>query len=82
MFVNLITANHDKSTYWCHVFSVLHSDSPYSNYDSQFYQWLETEWGITVITNLDDYEGYIAGVEVTDQAYLMILLRFPLTNDI
>jgi hypothetical protein len=65
-----------SAAYWSGIFQKLRKDVPTLNSD-QFYTWLETEWKCKIINNSNGAVSGISGVEIDDQAFTMLVLRFP-----
>lgn len=79
MYIDLFPKSpsvYSDSVFWYNVFQGLKLESGLDRYDTEFYTWLGTEWGIKCCTAQPDYSGIIEGIEIDEATYSMLLLKF------
>lgn len=83
-----LTAYYAPSTrgslrYWSNILRTLREESEWkgcghANTDTDFHLWLKETWKITVIISYAGLtSGYMTGLDVDEESYTMMLLRFP-----
>ena len=63
---------------WSTILTQLRKDCPNCDNDETFYKWLEKEWGCEVLFSEDNYVTHISGIDIYEESYTMLLMRFPL----
>lgn len=68
----------ESARYWAIVLRALRKESPFT--DSQqvgFEEWLEKEWSCKILHTEDNYVTHMTGLDISDESYTMLLMRFP-----
>jgi len=69
--------------HWAKILRALREESPWkgighANEYEEFHAWLKDTWQITVLNDPSGFfPEHIAGIDVEDSAYTMLLIRFP-----
>jgi len=86
MIINFQDNEHlvfEKRNFYITVLKKLRDDGGYTPKDpaeitnDDFYTWLEDHWQIKVLRSNDGFfDNYITGLELTEEAHCMLLLRY------
>lgn len=56
-------------------------ESDHGYYDFDFEQWCAKEWGIVWLHENASFPSHLTGLEMSDETYTMLILKFGITAD-
>ncbi len=67
-----------QAGYWPYVLMQLKKDYGFELFTDDFYDFLRTEIGINVLFEMENAPTTISGIELSDEHWTMILLKYPM----
>ena len=62
--------------FWASVLTELRIESGCTLYDDQFEKWVNSNRGITFLHENSEYPAHLTGLEMDDQTFIMLLLKY------